>query len=220
MYQHGRRTKAPKSANTLIATLIIMGLVVLGAWWIVHKDIGSNTGPKSTVPIITEVGEDKGSKLQISENFFSMELPADWKLLERRNESYINSYVYASTKKGADDRRLEVHVDIMPQSYKYVKLQPLAANGSKLILGNLSNDCVNFASGANRGSTAPLPAKWENITFTCDPISANQTIGTGSEAGGIKTTLGRHSFFFYYIDHNIRPDDKIFTDALRSFVAK
>lgn len=224
MYQHGRRTKAPKSANTFLATLIVVGVVVLMAWFIVHKDIGSGTDPKSTVPIVTEVGEDNEDKLKINENFFSFELPADWKLVEHKTGNAINAYVYASTKKGADDRRLEVHLDVMPQNRKLVRLLPLTPNNNKFILGNVSGNCVNFAGGANsqQGSQSnePFEAKWENITFLCDPITSNQTIGTGTVDGGIKTVLGRHSYFFYYEDHNIRPDDKILTDALRSFVAK
>lgn len=220
MYQHGRRTKRQRSANAFLATIIVVGVVVLVAWLIVHKDIGSSTDPKTTVPIVTEVGENDGNKLEINENFFSMELPADWRLKEHRNEDYINAYYYESTKKGGSDRMLEVHVDIIPQNSKMVKLQTLTPNGSKFMLGNLSDNCVNFANGAKPGDTTPLPAKWENVSFTCDPITANQTIGTGTVNGGIKATLGRHSFFFYFTDHNIRPDDKIFVDALKSFVVK
>ena len=53
-----------------------------------------------------------------------------------------------------------------------------------------------------------------------DPISANQTIGTGTVQSGIAAKIGQHKYFFYYEDHNIRPDDKILQDALRSFVAR
>ncbi len=220
LYQHGRKTKRQKSANTFLATLIIAGVVVLVAWWIVHKDIGSGSEAKTTVPIVTEVGAEKEAMLDINEPFFSFQLPADWKLLERKTGNGINAYIYKSTKKGGDDRMLYVHVDVMPRSYKITRLQPITPNGNKFTLGNLSDNCINFAGEVNRTSNAPFPAKWENISFICDPITTNQTIGTGTEGTGIETRMGRHAYFFYWEDHNIRPDDKILRDALSSFRAK
>lgn len=226
MYQHGKRTKAPRNASVFLAALIIIGAVVLVAWYIVHKDVGNSTGPKTDVPIVTEVGVgDGGDKLRVDESLFSFELPADWKLLERKSDSdNINAYIYTATKKGADDRKLTIHVDIMPRSYKLVKMWPISPNGSKFSLGNLSGDCLNFAGGAGaRQQTqgnAPVPAKWENVSFVCDPIKNNQTIGTGTPDASIGTKLGQHTYFFYFEDHNIYPDDNILRGVLTSFQAK
>lgn len=220
MYQHGKKTKAPKNSAVFLATVTIIGVVVLIGWWIIHKDIGAGTDPKTTVPIITEVGEDKEDKLKVNENFFSFELPADWKLLEHQTGNGINAYIYVATRKGADDRKLYVHVDTIPQVYKVTRMQPITPNGNKLMLGNVSGNCVDFSKDANRSSNAEFTAKWENVTFVCDPIITNQTIGTGTEDSGIATKVGNHRYFFYYEDHNIRPDDRILRDALQSFVGK
>lgn len=220
LYQHGRKTRAPKSANTFLATLIIAGVVILGAWWIVHKDIGGGSETKESVPIITQVGEEVGDKIKFDETYFTIELPSDWKFIEHKTGNNINAYIYHSTKKGGDDRTLMIHVDVMPQSYKVVKIQPISASGNRFLLGGISDECTKFGTVAERQSNAEFETKWDNVRFICDPIEANQTIGTGTEAGGIKATLGRHSYFFYFEDHNIRPDDKIFQDAVRSFVAK
>lgn len=221
MYQHGRRTKSQKSKGSLLAALAIVGVVVLIVAYIVHKDIAGSTAPKTNVPIVTEVGaEDDEEKLKINENLFSFDLPADWKLSSSRKDGRQHFYIWNSTKKGAADRRLTLYVDIMPANHKLVKLQPITPNGAKLILGNLSDDCVNFAGSADRQGNAEFEAKWENVSFMCDPIKANQTIGTGTVEGGIKTTVGNHSYFFFYEDHNIRPDSQILADVLRSFVAR
>ena len=226
MYQHGKRTKAPRNASVFLAAIIIMGVVVLIAWYIIHKDVGNTTDPKTNVPIITEVGAEEGEKLQIDERLFKMELPVDWKLYEERDETEIKFFTWVSTKKGADDRRLTLYIDKLPKSHKLVRLQPVTPNGATLLLGNLSDNCVNFAPGAvtQQQGNPPVEAKWENVTFMCDPITNNQTIGTGTAGSGISTILsgsqGRHSYFFFYEDHNARPDDNILISALKSFQVK
>lgn len=224
MYQHGKRTKQPRGAAVFLATLGIIGVVVLVAWYIVHKDIAGSSGPKTQVPIITEIGEDKKDVIQINEPLFTFELPADWKQTNRVQSQAANFYEWRSTKAGADDRRLLLHIDTMPQSYKIVRMQPITPNGGKFILGNLSDECINFAKDAGNEQraqgNAPVEAKWENVSFMCDPINANQTIGTGTVEGGIAAKLGSHNYFFYFEDHNIHPDSKILSDALKSFVAR
>lgn len=224
MYQHGKKTKAPRNMAVFLATVGMVGVVILVAWWMIHNDVGSGANPKTTVPIVTEIGEDKGAKFKVDETLFTFELPEDWKFVEHMQGNSINAYVYMSTKKGGDDRKLTVHVDTMPSVYKIVKLQPLRPNGSKFSLGNLSAECVNFAGSADRQGNDEFQAKWENVTFICDPITANQTIGTGTVEGGIAASLsgskGTHRYFFYFEDHNVRPEDKIFRDALQSFQAR
>jgi hypothetical protein len=225
MYQHGKRTKQARSKAAFMATTIILSVVVLVGLYIVQKDIGNSTAPKTNVPIVTEVGFESDKNLQqISEPLFTMELPPDWKLVEKRSDQSANFYLWASTKKGADDRRLTLHIDLMPKSYKLVRLQPLIPNGTSFMLGNLSDDCIGFAGGVNASDTTPIDAKWENVSFVCDPIKNNQTIGTGTQGGSIGTKLTgtnrEHTFFFFYEDHNVNPDSTILRSAITSFRAK
>lgn len=224
MYQHGRRTKRPRNTALFFGTIVIIGVVVLLSWLIVRRDLGSSTGPKSTVPIVTEIGAEEEDTVTLEEPLFRLELPADWTLYERRNESYINAYTWRSTKEGANDRTLTLHINIMPAEYKLARLQPVIPDNNRLLLGNISDDCVNFAGGPDRAQNnqdnTPFEAKWENVRFMCDPISENQTIGTGTIDGGIATRLKGNTFFFYYQDRNIRPDNKIFRSIIESFVAK
>lgn len=228
MYQHGKRTKQPRNTAVLLATSIVLGVVVLVVWYIIHRDVANTTSPKTNVPIVTEVGTNDGSTIVVNEDLFKMELPSDWKLAERKTEDYANYFMWAATKQGGDDRKLTLHIDILPQNYKLVKMWPLSPNGSKFSLGNLSDDCINFAGDANAGPQAqgnePVAAKWENVSFVCDPIINNQTIGTGTPGGSIGTKLsgsgGPHTYFFYYEDYNIYPDDSILRLVLSSFQTK
>lgn len=225
MYQHGKKVRRPHSAKVFLATIAIIGVVVLLVWLIIHRDVSNSTGPKSNVPIITDLQENNDATITIDEDLFTMKLPKDWRLVEHKQSQEINAYIWVATKEDQDDRRLTLHVDIMPKIYKLVKLQPLIPNGDNVLLGNLSDDCVNFAGGAGaaqrKQGNEPFEAKWENVIFTCDPIINNQTIGTGTAGSGIATTLsgskGTHKFFFFYEDYNIHPNDSIFTKALQSF---
>lgn len=201
---------------------VVFGVSLIGAAFILQRDLASNTKEKSPVPIVTEVSVEKEDVIQINEPLFTMALPVDWKQSNRVQASYANYYEWRSTKQGANDRTLRLHIDIMPSSYKLTRMLPLMIDGSKFLTGNVSGNCLNFATdtGENRSSNAPVEAKWENVTFVCDPISANQTIGTGTAENGIAAKVGRHTYFFYYEDHNIRPDDQILISAVRSFVAR
>lgn len=224
MYQHGKRTRRPKNRKVILHAAVVLGAALIGVALILQRDLATSTQEKTTVPIVTEVGEEKQDVININEPLFTMELPADWVLTNRVQESYANYYEWRSTKQGGDDRRLLLHIDIMPPSYKLTRLQPLTVNGNGFTLGNISGHCIEFAKDVDNvrraQSNAPVEVKWENVFFICDPIEANQTVGTGTAEGGIAAKIGRHSYFFYWEDHNIRPDDKILQDALRSFRAR
>jgi hypothetical protein len=204
------------------ATITTLGVIMLVGWYIVQNDVGNTTGPKTNVPIVTEVGfGEDGATIEVNEPLFSFKLPVDWKLQERKSDPpNINAYTWVATNDGQDDRKLTLHVDIMPQSYKLVKMWPIMPNNNALSLGNLSDDCINFAGTNHSQSTAPVPAKWENVSFTCDPIKNNQTIGTGTPGSSIGTEIGNHTFFFFYEDYNIYPDDGILRGVLQSFQTK
>lgn len=222
MYQHGRRTRKAKDKRVFLKTAFVFGVALIGAAWILHNDITNSTDERTTVPIITDVAGAKDETIKVNEPLFYLELPSDWKLARRVNKSYANFYEWESTKKAGNDRRLQLHIDIMPKSYKLVKMQPLIIGDGKFIPGTTSGNCIDFVpeSVSSRSGNKPIEAKWEGIKFICDPTSANQTIGTGTVEGGIAAKLGGHSYHFYYQDHNIRPDDSILREIISSFRAK
>lgn len=219
LYQHGKRTARQKDRKIFLKVAFVFAVALIGAAWILHKDLATDSKERTTVPIVTNVSEEQGDTIDINEPLFTMKLPSDWKLNRRVQEHYANFYEWQSTRPGANDRILRLHIDILPASYKVVRLQSLIVNGNRFTLGSLSDNCRNFAQ-LQDNQNAPVEAKWDNITFICDPINANQTIGTGTADGGIAARMGGHQYFFYWEDHNIRPDDQILINAIKSFQSR
>lgn len=226
MYQHGKRSKTKQNPKIFLKAAVFLGICIVIAALVLHKDLTTQTDEKSSVPILTEISATKAATITIDEPLFTLELPEDWEQTNRVTSHAANYYEWKSGAEKKDDRLLRLHIDTMPVNYKIVKLQPLYKDKKGFRLGILSEQCTNFAKGAVEQQRAqgndPVEAKWENITFVCDPIAINQTIGTGTAEDGIGAKLSgsdgqTHRYFFYFEDHNIRPDDKMFQEILRSF---
>lgn len=221
MYQHGKRTKRKSGPRVFLQMAFILGLSFVVGAVLLKNDMASNNQEKTTVPILTEVAGAKDDTIEINEPLFTIRLPKDWVQSNRVQANKANYYEWKSTKQGGDDRLLRLHVDVMPESYKVARLLPVSSSsGGKLSVGNISGNCTDYAKDYSAGSNATILAKWENVVFNCDPISANQTIGTGTVDNGIAISVNNHSYFFYYQDHNVRIDDKMFVDIVKSFSAK
>lgn len=222
MYQHGKKPRRKSNPKVFTHTVALLGVTLVAVALILSKDVAPITDKHETVPLYTTIGEDEKDTITVKEPLFSLELPSDWVKFQRVQSKVANYYEWRSTKKHADDRRLQLHIDVMPTNHKFTRLLPLTENGNKFMVGNISGVCRDFAVALS--GNAPVDAKWSGITFTCDPISINQTVGTASESGSIGTLLsgnsgGSHRYYFFYEDHNISPDNRIFEDALRSFRA-
>lgn len=228
MYQHGKKTKRKTGAKTFLQAAFVLGLSLVVVAIVLRNDLAHDQKEKTTVPIVTEISEGKDTTVDINEPLFTMKLPKDWTQSKKAQSNVTNFYEWHSSKQGGDDRMLQLHIDTMPPSYKIVRLLPVTVNNNKLSTGNISGNCIEFSRDAGTEQRAqgnsPSLAKWENVTFMCDPINNNQTIGTGTVGDTIGTILrgssGEHRFFFYYEDHNIRPDDQILLNAVKSFMVK
>jgi hypothetical protein len=220
-YQYNQRVHRPRNFLILLLTVIVTGVIILGIWFFVRKDSKQTQTPKNTLPIIHNVTSGSGNHFHVAEKWFSMDLPDDWKLMQK-SESPAHIWTWQATKKNADDRTIDLYIDFLPADVALNKLQPVKANGTKLDLGTLSDDCTNFTNAGDHPSEDKL-ALWQGVSFTCrvtSPISG--IIGTGSTEGPNKVTLtgptsGPHSYFFIFTDHDIHPNPTIFTDALTSF---
>lgn len=223
MYQHGKRTKRKSNPKIFVQAVFVFGLSLIIVAYILRNDMTANHTEKTAVPIVTEVTKGKEEKTKINEPLFSLELPNDWERVGRVQNSSANYYEWHSTTKGGDDRSLKLHIDILPATYKLVRILPVTVNGTSLSLGNVSGNCMDFAKDITPGSNdnSVVTAKWENVVFNCDPINANQTIGTGTVGASIGSIMegssGKHNFFFVYSDHNVRIDDRIFIEIVKSF---
>src|SRR5687768_7599622 len=101
LYQHGKRTRQARNAKVFLGIAAVVGVSLVLAAFIISKDIGNSTAPKTNVPIVTNIGEDEEEKLKVSEQLFLFELPRDWKLYDKRTNEDIHFYRWGSTKKGA-----------------------------------------------------------------------------------------------------------------------
>jgi hypothetical protein len=97
----------------------------------------------------------------------------------------------------------------------------------KIIPGVISDDCTTFTGAPSpgsggRSSNQIWSAKWQGVKFACSMSKPDNYVGTASVEEGYGITLlsqkgVKHKYFFVYIDHNVRPEYQILTDALKSF---
>lgn len=202
---------------------VVLGVAVVVGALILQRDLYMGKQAKTSSELVTNISDAPKDVIEVDEPQFYLELPSDWKFVRHNNSGVVNYYEWQSTKTGESDRRLFLHVNKMPPSYKIVKIVPLEVNGEGFTPGNVSPNCITFAKEKGREdgtNNAEVEAKWEQVRFICDPVSANQTIGTGTEADGVAAKIGNQRFFFYFEDHNVRPNDQIFINIIKSFRAK
>jgi hypothetical protein len=166
----------------------------------------------------------------ISEPTFTMQLPGDWKQTDSQDTSTVHSISWQATAKDADNRYLTIYIDTIPTTYAVNKELPVAAHGSQLTYGALSDNCSDFTPGGTTNAAIaetlkPVASVWQGVSFICNlPQFIDNQIGTGSSSGVNSVTLtgpktGTHSYFFLYIDRNVNPDYTIIENALQSFRA-
>lgn len=165
------------------------------------------------------------ARLVVNEPLFTLQLPADWKEVERRSDHVEQSVTWQAKTKDQDNRWLKIYYDVIPRGLDVNRLLPLDVVGSGVQYRQLSENCKNFTTAKSDNKT-PQPSRWDNVDFICDLASFNDNrVGTGT-AGQLNATKitgarqGEHAYMFVYIDRNIQPDYTIFYDALKSFQAK
>lgn len=231
-YRYGHRPGRRRRTRVLI--VLAVSLVILGiGGGIIGYDLYKNrnkpvSGAGRTV---AQALDENVNKLSIDEPTFTMELPGDWKELERHSSNLTHSITWRSTQKNGDNRLLQLHIDIIPATKSVNRLLPVAAVGNGLTTnGDVSENCASFTKGGSFNTSeaqkqVDTPAKYQTIDFICDlPRVTDNEVGTGSKDGinmvKVKGAKGEHKYFFVYTDHNIQPDYTILTNAIRSFKAK
>ncbi len=232
-YKYGRRPG--RRRRTRIAIVLLISFAIIGGIaTLVYMDITKNTkdtavtGPGRTVAQSIDSNQDV---LRIDEPTFTMELPGTWKQVGRTVTVTENSITWQGAKKGEDNRKLTLYVDVIPATLAVNKLLPVSASDNSLTVGDVSDNCATFTQKgtldagkavANRDSVA----KYKQIDFICDlaQVVQNKT-GTGSIDGINVVNVtgpakGKHKYFFLFNDQNIQPNLSILTNALKSFKAK
>jgi hypothetical protein len=208
----------------LVVLLILGGLIALDLYRNRQKDSGSQ--PLS-VTVTTGINEVK----LIDEPTYTIELPSDWRELERTDFANLKSVSWIATREKEDNRWVTIYMDSYPRDKPLNKVVPVTANGQYLQIGNMSGDCYSFTPGGTldaglASQTRPKISKWEEVEFICNlPRPYENEVGTSSEDAINAVTVtgpqsGKHTYFFVFTDHNKQFKPQIFTDILNSFKAK
>jgi len=232
-YRYGRRPGRRRRTRIAIVMLISLSIVVaIGSvvYWDLakhNKDTGVN-GQGRTVAQSIDASQDV---LRVNEPTFTMELPGNWKLVERKTTALEHSITWQGTKKGEDNRKLTLYVDVIPVAQAVNKLLPVTAVGNGLNYDDVSDNCATFTQKGTLDTSLAVknrdsPAKYKQVDFICDlaQVTQNKT-GTGSTDGINVVNVtgpdqGKHKYFFLFNDQNIQPNLSILTNALKSFKAK
>lgn len=202
----------------------LAALVVL-IWFIFFKETGTSSNFSKAG---TEVAVVKPDTKDFTNEYFKITLPSTWIDLGRKNPfSYAVYYEFQNSQKDYDNRWLRVYVDVIPDFQAINRLLPVSVVNNRLSPGVLSDECSSFTGAPlnNAGGQADSQtwrAKWQGVEFICDMANPHNYVGTASVDEGYKVSLtnsnGRqHEYFFLYIDHNVRQDYQLLSDAVKSF---
>lgn len=227
MYTSYKRQKKHRVFLKFI-TIVTPILFLAGAimWFLLVRNDSSSS---SFSKVGAEIAYVKPATKVISTELFSVTLPTSWELLGKQNP-YSNQvyYEFQNKQKNYDNRWLRIYVDIFPPDFAINRLLPITKINNKLTPGTLSEECSSFTGAPLPGSTnqsnyQTWAAKWQEIDFTCDMARSINYVGSASVDEGYGVTLlssngTTHKYFFVYIDHNVRPDYSLISDAVSSFV--
>jgi hypothetical protein len=157
---------------------------------------------------------------------FKLTLPSDWKPMPV-TDTPTPTYSWHGKSKDDVARWIDVYVDADVATFSLNRVVSVQANGAGLsVTSEVSDNCTNFTGAPVGSGQSHIQAKWQNLTFLCETGNyARDVVGTVSP-DGLNTVIvtgplkGMHHYLFVYTDNSASADYKIFTDALKSFVAK
>jgi hypothetical protein len=228
MYTANHRLRKRKIfLKFFIFVVPFLAILAVIAWFVFFRNDSSSSNfskAGAEIAYVAPVTKD------FTNNYFKITLPSTWADLGRKNP-FSNQvyYEFQNTEKNYDNRWLRVYVDVFPQDFAITRLLPIMVVNNRFVPdSNWSEECKTFTgaplSGNGQASGSWL-AKWKGISFYCDMNTLLNYLGTASVDEGYGVSLvgnngQHHKYFFVYIDHNVRPDYSILTNAVRSFEAK
>ncbi|MCU0667147.1 MAG: hypothetical protein MUF85_00820 [Patescibacteria group bacterium] len=222
------RSRKKLLSQILIILLIILGIILVIVWYFFLRSEGLKTtnfekSGGNTQAVVAPALEE------FTTDEFKLSLPKGWELIGKQNPYYNQVYYEFQSKiKDYENRWLKVFVDVIPEDYALNKVMPITVMGNRLKAGEISDDCNTFSGapkpGSSQSSSVTWKAEWEGISFICNVSSQLNQIGSGVVNGNNIITVtgpirGTHKYMLIYTDHNVRPDQSIFTDAVNSFEA-
>lgn len=227
MYTANKRQRKHRTLFKYVLFVTPFILIAAGVVWFAFFRTDDSTSTNFSKGG-SQVAVVKPAVQEFTTDLFKLSLPSGWAELGKKNPTSDEVYYeYQSKIKDYDNRLLRVYVDVMPKQYPLNRLLPITVVDNRISPGVLSDDCKSFTGAPLTGTgvaqqTATWTAKWQGVDFICDLARPQNYAGTASQDEGNAVTLvskngAKHKYFFVYIDHNVRPDYQIFTDALKSF---
>ncbi|HVU60012.1 MAG TPA: hypothetical protein VHC98_04205 [Candidatus Saccharimonadales bacterium] len=219
MYQMGHR-RARHSWLLGAAAVLGLGVLAGGYLWL-HTVLQAHTALHQSKPVTRTVAAATIPLQHLTEPAFTIDLPDGWHAADNPHTPYT---MYSWQGSGNDaTRRVDIYLDNLPTGLAVNRLLPVEADGDHLsIIGDVSDNCVNFTQKAVQGQ-ASVVAKWEGVTFNCDTGNYERdVVGIGSAEGGsgislTGATTGTHHLLITYTDNSANPDYTIFTAIVQRF---
>lgn len=227
MYTANKRQKKHRTLFKFILFVTPFILIGAGIIWFVFFRVDDSTSTNFSKGG-SQVAVVKPSVQDFTTEIFKISLPTGWVELGKKNPSSNEVYYeYQSKVKDYENRYMRIYVDVMPKQYALNRLMPISVVENRISPGTISDDCKTFTGAPLSGTgsvqqASTWTARWQGVDFVCDLARPQNYSGTSSEEEGMAVTLVgkngvKHKYFFVYIDHNVRPEYQIFTDALKSF---
>lgn len=220
------KNKRKKLILYILTIVVIIVCSIFAVWYFVLRQDELSSASFNKTGGTVSVVAPKTANFTTDE--FTLTLPEGWvldgKLNPTANEVY---YYFRSTVKDYDNRFLKIYVDVYPTEYGLDKLLPITPNGNQIVPGYVSEGCSSFSgapvAGTEQKNVQTWTANYQGIEFTCNMKGYQNQTGTGNAEFGygvpITGSKGTHKYFFVYTDLNIRPDNSLLSDAVKSFKA-
>ena len=234
MYKHGKPVyRLSRRPFFVIFLLLIVVLVI--AYIIVIKPATKNTLTNNAKARVTTIKGSGPADTKVDESLFSLSLPGAWKLSAKDWDARYHSYQWNSQDHKSAGRWFRVYVDTIPQDQAVNYLLPVTVQDGSMVMGQVSDNCVNFTKGAIPEDQRPvnvsitqsiIPSRWALVDFLCDNASVSHQVVGASSSAAINTvilsgpTQGQHKYYFMFDDNNISPDFGMFERILGSFTPK
>lgn len=225
MYRLGERKHVRRRMYIWLGGLL--GLLAVGAI-IGVRMLHADTVIGNTPNVVTRTISYDAPKVQVFEGkTFQITLPSTWKAMPV-DDTPIPTYTWHGTGTADNARWLDVYVDVSLADFSLNRVISVESNGPGLsVTSDTSDNCTSFTGGTSAGPTQThVQAKWQGVPFLCETGNySRDVVGIVSGDGLNDVTVtgplsGVHHYMFVYTDNSASPDYKIFSEALKSFMAK
>lgn len=224
MYRLGERKHSRRRMYSWLAGLAV--LLVTGAVVgirMLHADTFIGNTPQPVIHTISYATPQVGTFEGLT---FKIMLPSDFKVMPT-TDTPVPTYTWHGTTKTDNDAWIDIYVDANMANFALNHVVSVQANGSMLnVTSEVSDTCTNFTGATVGAGQTSIQAKWQGLPFLCETGTYTRDVVGIVSADGLNTVnisgplKGMHHYFFVFTDNSNSPNYQVFTDALKSFIAK